>query len=64
MCCAVNKPDTLLSSSEEEGGRPMMPDTKSLGINEFDFAFGGLVLAGDEGVGGVGVGVPGRGGTG
>jgi hypothetical protein len=54
----------LLSSSEEEGGTPTMPDTKSLGTNEFDFAFGGLVLVGDEGVGGVGVEVLGRGGTG
>jgi hypothetical protein len=43
---------------------PMMPDTKSLGTNEFDFAFGGLGLTEDEGIGGVAVAVPGRGGTG
>jgi hypothetical protein len=58
----VNKPDTLLSSSEnDEGGRPM-PDTKPLGMIEFDF-IAGLVLAGDAGVGGVGIGVPGCGET-
>jgi len=33
-----------------------MPVTKPPGTNEFDFV-GGLVLAGDAGVGGVGVGV-------
>ena len=58
----MNKPDTLLSSSEnDEGGRPT-PVTKPLGANEFHFV-AGLVLAGDAGVGGVGVGVPGCGET-
>lgn len=58
----MNKQDTLLSSSKnDEGGRPM-PDIKWLGTNEFDFV-AGLALAGDVGVGGVGVGVPGCGET-
>ena len=39
-----------------------MPDIKWLGTNEFDFV-AGLALAGDVGVGGVGVGVPGCGET-
>jgi hypothetical protein len=39
-----------------------MPDTKPLGTNVFDFV-AGLVLAGDAGVGGVRVGVPGCGET-
>lgn len=53
---------TLLSSSEnDEGGRPT-PGTKPLGTNEFHFV-AGLVLAGDAGVGGVGVGVHGCGET-
>ena len=40
----------------------MVPGTKPPGTIEFGLV-GGLVLAGDEGVGGVGVGVLGRGGT-
>lgn len=58
----MNTPDTLLSSSEnDERGRPT-PDKKPLATNECDFV-AGLVLAGDAGVGGVGVGVPGCGET-
>jgi hypothetical protein len=58
----VNKPDTLLSSSENDGGGRPTPGTKPLGTNVFDFV-AGLVLAGDAGVGGVGVGVLGCGET-
>ena len=47
------KPDTLLSSSKKDEGRPA-PDTKPLGTNAFDFV-AVLVLAGAAGVGGVGV---------
>jgi hypothetical protein len=54
----VSNPDTLLSSSKnEDRGRPT-PGTKPLETNEFDFV-AGLAFAGDTGVGGVGVGVPG-----
>lgn len=56
----MDKPDTLLSSSDnEEEGRPT-PDTKSLGTNEFDF-IAGLVLVVVADIGGVGVAVPGCG---
>ena len=55
----MNRPDTLLSSSENDECWPM-PDTKPLKVNGFEFV-AGLVLVGDAGVGGVGVGVPGCG---